>query len=405
MNQRVLIIAPSFPVSEDRVIATWALNQAKALRREGLTVEVISPSPYVPTLIGNLFGHDRWSELDRQQTFDDLEVFYPRTPVYDIGSTRKLYNRMPWLETELLWKSSRPRIRQRIDYFNPDVLLCHHPIPGGYIGMRACDIYDVPYLTVEHSLTDIKRTSESPQRRELYVKIAQNSRACITVSQMMRDRMHEYISKDLEIGVIYNGYDPGEVELYDSRDTEIENGEAFHLLSVGSFIERKGHKYLIKALSQLQDRVQTGFYCTLVGSGPLERELRELIDTHGIEGLMEFRSGLNRAELNQLMASADFFALPSWDEPCAVVYPEVMAHGVPTLMCTGQGFSELIEDEKTGFLVPPRDATSIADTLLKVSTDQDMAQQVGIRGQRLVKAKLTWDDNAEKTCKIINQNM
>lgn len=405
MSQRILIIAPRFPVSDDRVIATWALNQAKALRRKGAEVEVISPSPYIPTLIGDLLDYERWSELDSQRTFDGLKVFYPRVPVYNIDSTKELYDRFPWLETEPLWIFSRQVIKNRINSFNPDALLCHHPIPGGYIGMKAHSVHDVPYITVEHSLTDIKRASENLRRYELYDRIVQNSAVSITVSQMMKDQIQDSISRNYEIEVIYNGYDPDEIELNDGMSTESEERESFHILSVGSFIERKGHRYLIKALSQLKDRVQTRFHCTLVGSGPLEKELQELIGTYGIGELIEFRSGLNRTELNRLMASTDFFALPSWDEPCAVVYPEVMAHGVPTLMCKGQGFSELIEDEKTGFLVKPRDATAIADTLSKVTTNQDMAQRVGIRGQRLVKAKLTWDDNAEKICKVINQNI
>lgn len=405
MSQRILIIAPRFPVSDDRVIATWALNQAKALRRKGAEVEVISPSPYVPTLIGNPLDYERWSELDSQRTFDGLEVFYPRAPVYNIDSTRRLYNLFPWWETELLWKFSRQVVKMRVDSFNPDVLLCHHPIPGGYVGMKAYTEHDVPYIAVEHSLTDVKRASKSLRRRELYAKIVQNSAACITVSQMMKSQIQDSISKTHEIDVIYNGYDPDEIELSDSMATKSEERDSFHILSVGSFIERKGHRYLIKALSQLKGRVETEIHCTLVGSGPLEEELQNLIGTYGIEELIEFRSGLNRTELNRLMASADLFALPSWDEPCAVVYPEVMAHGVPTLMCKGQGFSELIEDEKTGFLVSPRDATAIADTLFNVTTNQDMTQRVGIRGQRLVKAKLTWDDNAEKICKVINQNI
>ena len=100
-----------------------------------------------------------------------------------------------------------------------------------------------------------------------------------------------------------------------------------------------------------------------------------------------------------MMARADLFVLPSWDEAFGLVYTEAMAQGTPVVACRGEGAADFVEDGVTGFLVPPRDPAALAQVIGRVLDDPAAAHRMGEAGRAAVTG-LTWARNAARQIEI-----
>lgn len=82
------------------------------------------------------------------------------------------------------------------------------------------------------------------------------------------------------------------------------------ILSAGRLISKKGFIYSIKALKSLQIKKRDFIY-TIIGDGPLNSELRKLVDDSGLKKMVRFAGSVNRGELLEYYEESDIFILPS----------------------------------------------------------------------------------------------
>jgi glycosyltransferase involved in cell wall biosynthesis len=153
------------------------------------------------------------------------------------------------------------------------------------------------------------------------------------------------------------------------------------VLAVGRLIEKKGFADLVRACALLAAN-GTEFRCAIVGKGPLEPSLRELIRSLGVERRVELAGPVPRERLLELYPRAAVFAAP-----CVVagdgnrdglptVLVEAMACGVPVVATPMTGIPELVEDEVTGLLVPEHDAEALAAALARILQDAQLAKRL-----------------------------
>jgi glycosyltransferase involved in cell wall biosynthesis len=97
----------------------------------------------------------------------------------------------------------------------------------------------------------------------------------------------------------------------------------------------------------------------IAGTGPQEGELRRRTDELGLKGV-RFLGSLDRVELKRRLARCQFSVLPSeWYENAPLAILESLAAGRPVVGTSLGGIPELIEDGRTGILVPPRDPAAL----------------------------------------------
>jgi glycosyltransferase involved in cell wall biosynthesis len=89
------------------------------------------------------------------------------------------------------------------------------------------------------------------------------------------------------------------------------------------------------------------------------------------------------------MAAFDVFAMPTWEEPCAVAFLEAMAMAKPVVALRSGGTPEVVADGQTGFLVEPKSTEALADTLTRLLRDAQLRHQFGQEGRRRVEQVLT----------------
>ena len=80
---------------------------------------------------------------------------------------------------------------------------------------------------------------------------------------------------------------------------------------------------------------------------------------------INFINGLSHGDVIEKLSESDLFLLPSVEEGIANAVLEAMALGLPVISTDCGGMSEIIIDNKTGFLVPTRDPEAMARTIIK----------------------------------------
>ena len=148
---------------------------------------------------------------------------------------------------------------------------------------------------------------------------------------------------------------------------------------VGHFGEHKGLRVITEALAHLGD-MKGRFELSLVGEGELLAEVRQHVSDHGWDRWVRLPGKVDNANIETVYGSTDALLLPSiWPENQPVSITEAMAAGIPVIASRIGGIPELIENERTGFLVAPGDALQLASKMRAFIENPDMLQAYGLR--------------------------
>jgi rhamnosyl/mannosyltransferase len=152
------------------------------------------------------------------------------------------------------------------------------------------------------------------------------------------------------------------------------------VLFVGRLRYYKGVDVLVGAMAAV-----TTARCVIVGTGPMEDEIRTLIDQHNLADRVQMAGSLPDADLPAIYHAADLFVLPSIhrSESLGIVLLEAMAAGLPVISTElGTGTSYVNRHGETGLVVPPGDAGALAAAINQLATDAELRRRFGQAAQR-----------------------
>jgi glycosyltransferase involved in cell wall biosynthesis len=158
--------------------------------------------------------------------------------------------------------------------------------------------------------------------------------------------------------------------------------DAFIFGSVAVLRSWKGHIYLLEALHEL---IQGGVraFLLLVGEGPYREVIEEKITRLGLEPWVKLVGF--REQVAPWFALMDVVVLASYANegvPQSVLQAQAMSR--PVIGTRVGGIPEVIIEEETGLLVPPRDSQSLARGMTRLMEDPDYRRELGGRGRALV---------------------
>lgn len=173
------------------------------------------------------------------------------------------------------------------------------------------------------------------------------------------------------------------------------------VLAVGRLVEKKGLTYLIDACAVLRGQ-GVPFQCLLVGGGPLRDQLLAHIVALGLEDSVTLLGARTQKELVEIYRQATVFALP-----CVVlengdrdgipnVLVEAMSMGLPVVSTRISGIPELVDHERNGLLVPPRDAPALAEALRVLLADEAWRSRLGTEAHRTIAERFDLTHNAAR---------
>jgi glycosyltransferase involved in cell wall biosynthesis len=147
---------------------------------------------------------------------------------------------------------------------------------------------------------------------------------------------------------------------------------------VGRLAREKGHQYLIAAMPDMLAYAPKT-QLRIVGAGPMEAELRAQVRRLSLPPQVTF-VGYQRNVYAEL-ARMDILFVPSLSEAYPIVILEGMAMGLPVVGAQVGGIPEVIADGETGLLVPPRDASALAQAFKYLLSHPETGRRMGQRGQ------------------------
>jgi len=191
--------------------------------------------------------------------------------------------------------------------------------------------------------------------------------AIVAVSNVVKDdilKNNLFVDKQ-KVKVVYNGIDPvsvayGADERKEARKTLGIAEDEFAYVTVGRLVPTKGQSYMLEAFSMLRPRGVMRVY--MIGSGPLEAELKGQAEKLGIADKVKFLGYRN--DVGKLLCGFDCFVFPSVAEGFPLAILEAMAAGVCIAAADVGGIKEAL----TGIarIVEPKNSEALAKAMAEV---------------------------------------
>lgn len=256
----------------------------------------------------------------------------------------------------------------------PDVVLAEYG-PLGATLRRACALADVPLVVMFHGY-DAYHVDCLQNYQKSYQDLFSGAAAVVAVSRAMAEQLitlgcpPEKLSVN-PYGVCphrFQGASPGTV------------GPNF--LAVGRLIEKKAPHHTIAAFARVCTSVPAA-QLTLIGTGPMERQCRQLVDHLGISSNVRFAGAqppdVVQAQLSQSRAFVQHSVTASCgdSEGTPVAILEAQMSGLPVVSTRHAGISDVVRHWETGFLCEENDVTTMGDQLLRLAIDPALADRLG----------------------------
>jgi glycosyltransferase involved in cell wall biosynthesis len=150
------------------------------------------------------------------------------------------------------------------------------------------------------------------------------------------------------------------------------------LAVVGRLVPIKGHEVLFRAVASIRDELPE-LIVEVAGDGPLDAELRGAASSLGLDDVVSFSGRV--APATPVLERAEIVVVPSHGEGFGMVALEAMERGRPVIASAVGGLPEIVEDGRTGLLVPPGDADALAGAILELAADRSRAAAMGAAGR------------------------
>jgi glycosyltransferase involved in cell wall biosynthesis len=266
--------------------------------------------------------------------------------------------------------------RERFDVFHAHLawpLAAKYPLAAA-IGARVPAVVATVHLAPEFALDRSTRL----QHRALSTAVGRYVAVSHDVAAQLAARLGWPPAK---ITVIHNGVPLPATE--PRRDEALRNslaGAAPLAVTVARLTQQKGIDTLVRAAADAP-----GVQFAVVGDGPERTRLEAAARSLGVADRVRFLG--HRHDVPDLVAAADVFVLPSRWEGSSLALLEAMAAGKPVVATAVGGTRELVTDGETGILVPPDDATALADAVRSLALDATRAGALGAAARARVAAE------------------
>jgi glycogen synthase len=264
-------------------------------------------------------------------------------------------------------------------------------------------LYRIPLVVTLHSMEPL-RPWKADQLGSGYLvsswiekTAVEAAHRVIAVSHKMREDILAHFDADpSRVVVIHNGIDPDLFRRTDRRDALDRLGVTQpYVLFVGRITDQKGIFHLLEAARRLPTGVQVVLCASAPDTPEIEERLRRAVaDRPTVTWINEM---VAVEVVTQLYSHAAVFCCPSVYEPFGLINLEAMACETPVVASAVGGILEVVEDGKTGLLVPPATPDALADALTRVLENPALGRALGQAGRRRVEDKFAWASVAERT--------
>jgi glycosyltransferase involved in cell wall biosynthesis len=257
----------------------------------------------------------------------------------------------------------------------------------GYYAARLAG--SVPMVMTLHNVA----SNAKPGQRRAYMHLASHVERAIACSPAAYRSYREALGDAASLVMIPNGIPLdavpaiGEQERSSLRSSLGAASGDFVVGAMGRLVEQKAHSLLISAIRMLRPKVRAKL--VLVGTGPLERQLRDQARSEGVQDDVTFTGYRN--DTRRLVHAFDTIAFSSTHEGLPMALLEAMAAWRPVVSTAVPSMTDVLENDRTALLVPPRDPGALAQAFARLAQDHDLGTRLAAAGRRTFESEFTAD--------------
>ncbi len=242
--------------------------------------------------------------------------------------------------------------------------------------------FRVPYLVHLHSpdFVDFFEHECGKRRKRLIRFVLSHAARVITLSSSWAKAIEKLIPATRTV-ILFNSVRLPEMKLGDAEE-HARDGDSFDpplILFLGQIGRRKGVFDLIQAVSLLDE----SFRLIIGGDGELQRG-QALSQELGVSEKIQFAGWLSKVEKEHLLARADIFVLPSYNEGMPMAILEAMSWAIPVVATPVGGIPEVIIEGQEGLLVNSGDIPGLAHALKRLLTAPSLRRELGEAGRHKI---------------------
>ncbi|HTH52308.1 MAG TPA: glycosyltransferase [Edaphobacter sp.] len=368
---------------------------------------------YFPTSPEPWAGHSSYQTLRIMAQHCDVKVFYPES-VYPSWLTPRsragrridfqhrvdgvavdyiAYPALPAISRPFNGRSAARSILSRVREYQPDILLSYVIYPDGDAAMRVARALKIPFVVtaIGSDLNMIPPSCEGLTRRVL-----READFTITVSGDLLGTARRLDAPAERSQAVLNGCDTTVFYPRDRQQARASLGipqDAEAIVYVGRLDMAKGLQELLTAVSALRAH-RPKLHTWIIGDGTARQALMDLIAQLNLADQVTLTPSCPTERVAEWMAASNLVTLPSYREGCPNVVIEALASGRPVVATRVGGIPELMDD-RSGRLIPAKDAEALAKGLDEVLTERWDAEVIATRHAR------SWDDVSRDVEKIL----
>jgi phosphatidylinositol alpha-1,6-mannosyltransferase len=245
-----------------------------------------------------------------------------------------------------------------------------------------------------------------PGARQMLGRIGRHVDVSTYLSEYQRVRLApllrnlERLTPGVDTDTFHPGVDGSEIRRkYGLSDRPV-------VVCVSRLVPRKGQDMLIRALPLVRKKVSDAALL-IVSGGPDRDRLGKL--AKGQENDVVFTGSVPWTALPEHYAAGDVYAMPCRTrrrgldvEGLGIVYLEASATGLPVVAGDSGGAPDAVIEGETGYVVDGRDVAAIADRLVTLLQDRDLAARMGKAGRTWVERNWQWDTQADRLAELLH---
>lgn len=328
-------------------------------------------------------------EADFQRQYNHVIIFYGIEPVPEssVSKCRELSITYFFVEKKPgLDISSQKRVIQILQDVGPDVILLHSVnliIPVYFYQLKQ----HIRVIAVEHQSNHLKTKKDWIWS----VLIMLLAKKVVYLTEVYSDQMEKKLRpvfNKRKVAVINNGIN---INLFQPPDTG-GHGQK-DPVKIGMLARLNGikdHGTLIRSFKCLvENNPSRKFELYIAGEGEMKQSLQSLALKLGMKEKIHFLGIISETEVVKFLNEIDIYVHASLGETMSTSIMQAMACGKPIIASEVQGITNMVEEGKTGLLVPPLDPTTLALKLQALADDIDLQKSLGTHALQHAKLHFT----------------
>ena len=292
-----------------------------------------------------------------------------------------------------------------------DLVHAHgHVYMASYLAGLVAKKHKKPFIVTQHNtFIDYRSFLNAVEQVNDFVigkSVLKNADRIITVSKETMKYVLSLGADKTKTSVIHNGVDINRFHPMNKEESrkqlELPTDRKI-ILSVRRLVYKNGLGTLIESVPPVAQK-HPDILFVVAGKGPSRKLIENRIKELKTQNNIKLAGFVPDNQLSTIYAAADQFVLPSASgEGLPLVLLEAMSTGLPVIATAVGGTPEIVTQNKNGVLIPPKNPTAMADAILTLLENKNLALSIGEAARKTIEQKFSWEENVRQLEKIYKE--